>query len=158
MDIRISIDPIVLKEVLVNLLKNAVENTPDEGTIRVISEKKDRQMFLKAEDFGIGITEENQKSLFDGLFHTQETDYYTSKRPYDFYAGGKGLALLQAKLYGKRYGFDLSVQSRRCKYIPNNSDLCPGSFHCPYCRRAEDCLDSGGSIFSLSFPVIQGKE
>ena len=31
--------------------------------------------------------EEHQQYLFDGLFHTEETDLYSSRRPYDFGAG-----------------------------------------------------------------------
>ena len=154
LDLTISMDPLILKEILISLIKNAIENTPDEGTIRIRWEKGDSQLVIRIEDFGIGITEENQKSLFDGLFHTQETDLYTSKKPYDFYAGGKGLGLLQAKLYGQRFGFDLSVESRRCMHIPDNGDLCPGKISdCPYCQGVEDCLISGGSIFCLSFPI-----
>ena len=84
----VSIDPRILEDVLEGLLKNAVENTPDEGMIRILLEQKDQRLLLKVQDFGIGITEENQKSIFDGLFHTQETELYTSKRPYDFNAGG----------------------------------------------------------------------
>ncbi|MBA4395243.1 MAG: hypothetical protein C0407_16965, partial [Desulfobacca sp.] len=149
--------PNILKDVLVSLIKNALENTPDEGTIRIRTEKRDHEILLSIEDFGTGITEENQKSLFDGLFHTQETDLYTSKKPYDFNAGGKGLELLQAKLFGQRFGFNILMESRRCLNILRNSDLCPGKISaCPYCRRPEDCQASGGSIFSLIFPIEEG--
>ena len=41
-------------------------------------------------DFGIGVTKANQRHLFNGLFHTLDTELYTSKKPYDFGAGGKG--------------------------------------------------------------------
>ena len=100
------------------------------------------------------ITPENQAFIFDGFFHTQETDLYTSKKPYDFYAGGKGLDLRRMKLYGQRFGFDLSVESRRCNYIPTDRDLCPGKISaCPHCQGPEDCLVSGGSAFTLSFPL-----
>ncbi|MDI7261898.1 MAG: histidine kinase, partial [Thermodesulfobacteriota bacterium] len=103
------------------------------------------------------ITEENQKFIFDGLFHTQETDLYSSKRPYDFNAGGKGLDLLRIKVYGKRFGFDLSVGSRRCLYLPTDRDLCPGTISaCPHCRGVEDCSASGGSTFCVSFPLSGG--
>lgn len=150
--LKVPMNADILKSVLIGLIKNAVENTPDEGTIRILAAREDPRVVLKIEDFGIGITEENQKSLFDGLFHTQETDLYTSKKPYDFYAGGKGLDLLQAKVYGQRFGFDLMVESRRCHHIPRDSDLCPGKISdCSFCRTLEDCLRSGGSVFSLSF-------
>jgi signal transduction histidine kinase len=152
-DLYVFIPPGILEEILEGLLKNAIENTPDEGMIGVSFEKTDHEVLLKVEDFGVGITEENQKLIFGGLFHTQETDLYSSGRPYDFNAGGKGLDLLRIKVYGEHYGFDLSVKSRRCIFIPTNWDLCPGRIsECPHCKSPEDCQSSGGSTFSISFP------
>jgi signal transduction histidine kinase len=152
-DLYVFIPSGILEEILEGLLKNAIENTPDEGMIAVSYEKTDHEVLLKVEDFGVGITEENQKLIFGGLFHTQETDLYSSGRPYDFNAGGKGLDLLRIKVYGEHYGFDLSVKSRRCIFIPTNWDLCPGRIsECPHCKSPEDCQSSGGSTFSISFP------
>jgi signal transduction histidine kinase len=157
-DLYVAIDPKVLEDILEGLLKNAVENTPDEGVIRILLEKKNQQPLLKVQDFGIGITGENQRYIFDGLFHTQDTELYTSKRPYDFGAGGKGLDLLRMKVYGHRFGFDLTMESKRCIYIPTDRDLCPGKISvCPQCKNPEDCLASGGSTFSITFPIEQKK-
>jgi len=153
-DVGVIMDPKILEDILQSLLKNAIENTPDEGLIRVLIEQKDGRSLLKVQDFGIGITEENQRYLFDGLFHTQETELYASKRPYDFNAGGKGLELYRMKAYGQRFGFVLSVESRRCIHLPSNQDLGPGRVsECSYCQKPEDCLASGGSTFSVSFPL-----
>lgn len=153
-DHQVTMDPGVLDSILVGLLKNAVENTPDEGTILILSEEKDHRILLKVRDFGIGITEENQQSIFDGLFHTQETDLYTSRKPYDFNAGGKGLDLLKMKVYGRNFGFDLSMESRRCVHLPTDRDVCPGRISaCHHCQRPEDCLSSGESTFCLSLPA-----
>jgi signal transduction histidine kinase len=154
----VSIDPRILGDVLEGLLKNGVENTPDEGMIRILLEQKDQRLLLKVQDFGIGITEENQKSIFDGLFHTQETELYTSKRPYEFNAGGKGLDLLRMKVYGRRFGFDLSMESRRCTHVPTDRDLCPGRISaCHNCERPEDCFTSGGTTFCISFAIERSK-
>jgi signal transduction histidine kinase len=153
-DHRVLMDPRILEDILIGLLKNAVENTPDEGTIRILSERKDDRILLKVQDFGIGITEENQQSIFDGLFHTQETDLYMSRKPYDFNAGGKGLDLLKMKVYGQGFGFDLTVTSRRCVHLPTDRDICPGKISaCPYCKKPEDCLFSGETTFCVSFPA-----
>jgi signal transduction histidine kinase len=142
----------ILEESLVGLLKNAIENTPDEGMIRVILEKKAQWVQFKVMDFGIGIAKEDQGHLYDGLFHTQDTELYTSKKPYDFGAGGKGLDLLRIKTYGHRFGFDISEGTQRCIYLPTDRDLCPGKVSlCPSCHTREDCLKSGGSTFCLSF-------
>ena len=156
-DLALLIDPKVLEEIMVGLLKNAIENTPDEGIIRIVLEQKSQWRLLKIMDFGIGITPENQRHLFDGLFHTLDTELYTSKKSYDFGAGGKGLDLLRIKTYGQRFGFDISVGSQRCIYLPTDRDLCPGKIsECLYSKTRDDCLNSGGSTFCVSFPV--GKE
>jgi signal transduction histidine kinase len=158
-DLHVLMDPKILEDILVGLFKNAIENTPDEGIIRVVLEKKAQWIQLKAQDFGIGITNENQRRLFDGLFHTLDTELYSSKRPYDFGAGGKGLELLRMKVYGQRFGFDISVGSQRCIHIPTDHDLCPGRIStCPHCKKPEDCFSSGGSTFCISFPIRSNSE
>jgi len=152
-DLSVPMAPRILEEILEGLLKNAIENTPDEGMIRIVVEPKGPKVLLRVQDFGIGITPENQTYIFDGLFPTQETDLYSSKRPYEFNAGGKGLELLQMKVYGQRYGLELSTESQRCIHIPTDQDLCSGKISaCPHCQTQEDCLKSGGSIFTVSFP------
>ncbi len=146
--------PVVPEGIIDGLLRNAIENTPDEGLIRIIFEQKEGKLLLKIQDFGIGITEENQKLIFHGLFHTVDTELYTSKKPYDFGAGGKGLDLLRMKVYGLWSGVIFSLESKRCIYIPTDKDLCPGRISaCPHCLRPEDCLASGGSTFCVAFPT-----
>jgi len=156
-DLTLDANPGVLKEMFTGLLKNAVENTPDEGGIRIVLEQKAQWLQLKFMDFGIGITKENRRRLFDGLFHTLDTEFYRSRRPYDFGAGGKGLDLLRMKVYSQRFGFDVSAASQRCLYLPTDKDLCPGRISkCQHCRVREDCFNSGGSTFSLTFAVAGG--
>jgi len=157
-DLTLTMDPKILEEIVTGLIKNAVENTPDEGIIRIVLEQKGQWLQIKVMDFGIGITKENQKHLFDGLFHTLDTELYASKKPYDFGAGGKGLDLLRIKTYGQRFGFDISVASRRCIHLPTDRDLCPGKIsECPHCQSRDDCLDFGGSTFCVSFPHRRGE-
>jgi len=141
----------------IGLSRNAIENTPDEGMIRIVLEQKAQWVQLKFMDFGIGITKENRRRLFDGLLHTRDTELYGSKKPYDFGAGGKGLDLLRMKVYSQRFGFDISVVSQRCLYLPTDKDLCRGRIsQCPHCRVREDCFNSGGSTFCLTFAVARG--
>ena len=153
-DVLILTDPEILEKVLEGLLKNAVENTPDEGLIGIVLEQAGHRGLLKVQDFGTGITEENKKYIFDGLFSTQETELYSSKKPYDFNAGGKGLDLLRIKVYAQRFQFDISMRSQRCVHLPTDRDFCPGRISlCAPCKRVEDCLASGGSTFFVSFPT-----
>jgi len=153
-DLFIFIDPLVLGKITEGLIKNAIENTPDGSSISIKVEQKGDRVLLDITDCGIGITEENQQYIFDGLFHTRETDLYSSKKPYDFGAGGKGLDLMRIKLYGKEFGFTISLKSTRCKYIPTDKDMCPGNIaQCPHCTTQEDCKTSGGTQVIISFPI-----
>jgi len=157
-DLCVFTDQGILGQVMEGLLKNAIENTPDGGTIRVITEQRGQQILLRVQDSGVGITDENQRHIFDGLFPTQEAELYSSKRPYDFNAGGKGLDLFRMKVYGWRFGFGLSMRSRRCAHLPTDRDLCSGRISlCPHCQGPEDCSASGESTFSVSFPVSGGE-
>jgi PAS domain S-box-containing protein len=151
-DLFVFIDPLILQNVVEGLLRNAVENTPDGGAIRLGVEQKNGKIILLVTDYGVGITKENQAYVFDGLFHTKETELYASKKPYDFGAGGKGLDLLRMKVYGQRFGFDLSMTSKRCVHIPTDQDLCPGDISkCPHVENAKECADSGGTTFTVAF-------
>jgi len=154
-DLFIYMDPVILRDIGDGLIKNAVENTPDGGKVKITVEQQGDMVLLSVTDTGVGITADDQQYLFDGLFHTKDTEMYSSKRPYDFGAGGKGLELLRMKFYGKRFGFDISLASTRCRFIPTDHDLCPGNIsQCPHCTTDEDCFQSG-TTFTVSFPVGQ---
>jgi len=142
-----------LKKVTDGIVKNAIENTPDEGKIEVSVHKKEKGAELVVRDYGVGITKDHQRRIFEGFFATQETLDYSSKTPFDFNAGGKGSDLLRMKIFSKRYGFKVDMVSSRCRFIPKASDVCPGRIsECKFCTNKEDCYKSGGTTFSLYFP------
>jgi signal transduction histidine kinase len=148
-------EPSILKEIIDGLLKNAIENTPDEGAIYVRIKSDGQKILLEVQDTGVGITEENRDQIFTGLFHTQETDLYGSGKPYNFNAGGKGLDLLLAKIYAQRFGFHVLLESVRCVHIPTDKDMCPGQIsRCSHCLSTIDCFSAGGSTFTVSFPSV----
>ncbi|MEJ2724923.1 MAG: GAF domain-containing sensor histidine kinase [Deltaproteobacteria bacterium] len=149
----IFIPPEVLQKVIDGLIKNAVENTPDEGKIEVAVQKKGEGSLLLVHDYGVGIPEEAQRRIFEGFFTTQDTMAYSSKRPFDFNAGGKGADLLRMKIFSERYNFQINMASTRCPLLPKETDVCPGRIsQCPLCSEREGCHRSGGTIFSLYFP------
>jgi len=94
------------------LLRNAIEATPDGGTISVALREVSGNVRIDIRDTGVGIDTELQKHLFHGFIHAGTTDRYSSGRPYDFGAGGKGLDLQRIKLFSERYGFKLSFASK----------------------------------------------
>ena len=104
-------EPVLFKSFR-GLLRNAIEATPDGGTINVALAEVSGQVKLDIRDTGVGIDTELQKHLFHGFIHAGSTDRYSSGRPYDFGAGGKGLDLQRLKLFSERYGFKLSFASK----------------------------------------------
>jgi len=148
--ISIPMEP--LQKVIDGLVKNAVENTPDEGKIEITVVQKNGMVESMVRDYGVGIIEDAQIRIFEGFFATQDTLAYSSKRAFDFNAGGKGADLLRMKIFAERYGFKIRMTSTRCPFIPEETDLCPGTIsECSHCSRPEDCFVSGGTTFTLQF-------
>ena len=160
-DIRTHIDEVslifipldVLQKVVDGLIKNAIENTPDEGKIEIFIKRRGESSEFIVRDYGVGITENNKRRIFEGFFMTQDTMAYSSKRPFDFNAGGKGADLLRMKIFSERYVFIIDMTSSRCRFIPKDGDVCPGRIsECGFCKKKEDCHLSGGTSFSIYFP------
>ena len=150
----IKMPPDVLNKVVMGLIKNAVENTPDEGKIEIFVRERGKGAELMVRDYGVGITSDSQRHIFEGFFATQETMDYSSKRPFDFNAGGKGADLLRMKIFSERYNFRIKMTSSRCRYIPLDKDICPGRISaCDFCKKQGDCHKSGGTTFTFFFPT-----
>lgn len=58
-------DPEKLKLILSNLMSNAVNFSHDEGKIIIHSKKEDDKLVILVRDYGTGISEQNQKIIFD---------------------------------------------------------------------------------------------
>jgi sensor histidine kinase regulating citrate/malate metabolism len=141
-----------MEKVVDGLVRNAVENTPDGGRVELSVRERGNGIELAVKDTGVGIDEEDRRRIFEGFFATQDTMDYSSKRPFDFNAGGKGADLLRMKVFSERYGFQLSMTSNRCRFLEQEGAACPGSIdRCGPCRKEADCLHSGGSTFRALF-------
>jgi signal transduction histidine kinase len=150
--VSVHMDKEILQKTCAGLLKNAIENTPDEGRIEVRSRVANDGLFVEFRDYGVGITNENQGMIFGGFFHTQDTSCYSSKEPYAFNAGGAGADLLRIKVFSERCGFSVGFESNRCHVLPGDTDQCPGRIsRCPNIRDKSECVTSGGSLFTLGF-------
>ena len=143
----------MLGKVIDGLIRNAIENTPDEGRIEIKTNKEGDRIEFSVHDFGIGIAEEHSEKIFQGYLPTQDLMRYSTKSPYDFYAGGKGADLLRMKIFSEQYHFNISMESRYCPHIDQSQGgVCPGVISkCSACKKTEDCLSSGGTCFTLSF-------
>jgi PAS domain S-box-containing protein len=144
----------ILRKVVDGLIKNAIENTPDEGRIELILRQVGDGSEFLVRDYGVGITEGAQRRIFEGFFATQDTLHYSSKQPFDFNAGGKGADLLRMRIFSERYGFQIGMESTRCRYIPLQTDACPGRIsECRFCSERDICLQSGGTTFKIRVSI-----
>jgi signal transduction histidine kinase len=151
---EILIPDLVLHAFMEGLVRNAVEATPDHGIVSVRGRSNGHRYVFTVEDSGIGIPEEDWGLVFDGFYQVQETDNYTSGRPYAFDAGGKGMDLFRIKMFSRIYGFGVYFKSRRCRHLIESLKKCPGSFErCEYCTSPQDCMETGGTVFEVDLPV-----
>jgi PAS domain S-box-containing protein len=67
-----SIHPAELREILTNLIFNAVDAMPKGGTITMRSYEKDSNVVLEIEDSGIGMSKDIKKRVFDPYFTTKD--------------------------------------------------------------------------------------
>jgi signal transduction histidine kinase len=149
--ILMPLDP--LEKMIKGLVKNAIENTPDEGKIEISVRSRGKAVELRVQDWGVGIVPEQQKHIFEGFYPTQDTMLYRTGKPFEFNAGGRGADLLRMKIFSERFNFTISMTSTRCKYLPLTKDSCPGRISaCEFCKTAADCYDSGGTTFEVLFP------
>ncbi len=149
----IRIQPHIMMSVIGGLVRNAIENTPDHGMIRITGENSPSGYSIKVRDYGVGIPKSEQLNIFEGFYPLQETDMYSSGSPYGFNAGGTGMDLLKIKIFSERFGFSIRFQSWRCSCIPTPHDVCPGDITmCPGCAQIEDCYLNGGTEFVIEIP------
>lgn len=98
-------DPGRMKQVLVNLLANAIRYTPSRGTIEIrLENEADRRLAITVEDSGSGIAPEHLPHLFDRFYRTDEAR--------DRDGGGTGLGLAIAKQFVLSHDGTIEAESR----------------------------------------------
>jgi GAF domain-containing protein len=144
----------VLIAVMEGLIRNAIEATPDHGLVKVTGQVKGNRYILKVKDTGIGIPETDKELIFEGFYPVQDTEDYSTRRPYSFNAGGKGIDLLRIRMFSELYGFRVSFESQRCPLLVS-TDGKPGRDVelCQTCAKPEECTSKGGTEFVVDFPL-----
>jgi PAS domain S-box-containing protein len=64
-------NPSELYEVLVNVIKNALEAMPDGGSLAIVPKSRNGKIHIAITDSGVGIPEENLQRLFEPFFTTK---------------------------------------------------------------------------------------
>jgi signal transduction histidine kinase len=95
---ELELDPQRIRQVLFNLIANAIEAMPQGGNLTIITQKKKNSVRLEIEDAGKGISKEEMKNLF--------IPFYTTKPK------GSGLGLAVSKKIIADHKGTIEVQSR----------------------------------------------
>ena len=92
-----------VKQVLVNLLANAVKFTPEGGRIKVEARLGDSALIVSVTDTGMGIAKEDQEAIFEEF--RQASGNYAQKRE------GTGLGLSLTRKFVEMHGGKIWVES-----------------------------------------------
>jgi two-component system, sporulation sensor kinase E len=69
---RVALDERLMKQALLNLVKNALAAMPGGGKLRLAAERVEDEVRLTVEDSGVGISEEDLPKIFEPYFTTKE--------------------------------------------------------------------------------------
>jgi len=105
--LRMDYDPEQVKQVLANLISNAIKFTPSGGDVMVCLAGDVNQLILEVRDTGIGIGSSDLPHVFDRFY--QVDDSYTRK------GEGTGIGLAHAQELVKLMNGEISVKSERGK-------------------------------------------
>ena len=96
-----------VKEVINNLLFNAIKYTPPHGTIKIRSEIKDQHIVISVEDNGVGFTKEEKRVIFQRFGKIERFG-----QGYDVITEGSGLGLYFSKKIVELHGEEIGVESK----------------------------------------------
>jgi signal transduction histidine kinase/DNA-binding response OmpR family regulator len=101
-----------LKQILMNLIGNAVKFTPDGGTIELAAKKIDDHVRLEVRDSGPGIPPDEQKRIFEAFYRLTQNAKAAE-------GSGLGLAITQrlVELHGGKLGLESEPGMGSCFFF-----------------------------------------
>ena len=101
---EINIDPHRIRQVLHNLLDNAVAHTGQGGRIKVTARQRDNEIYVSVADTGEGIPAEDLPMIFERFYRVDKSRTRAT--------GGSGLGLTIAKRLVEAHGGTIEVRSQ----------------------------------------------
>lgn len=112
-ELEVITDKNTLRNIFQSLLINAIEYTPDNGNITIFLEKKEDTFLVTISDTGVGIPQDEQKSIFGKFFRASNA--------MSIKAGGTGVGLYIAKeatkLLGGKIWFESELNKGTTFYV-----------------------------------------
>jgi two-component system sporulation sensor kinase A len=72
-EVKVKADPLLLREVVTNLINNAIDAAPQKGKVDVTIGKRGSSSYVAVADDGAGVAEENRHHLFEPHYTTKES-------------------------------------------------------------------------------------
>jgi len=104
--VRLAVDRHRIRELLLNLVTNAIKYTPRGGTVDLSLTDQDDAVNITVRDTGIGIAPGDLPHIFDRFWRADQARSRTGDRP------GTGLGLAITKWIAEAHGGSITVQSR----------------------------------------------
>jgi signal transduction histidine kinase len=108
---KISADVSKIKDVLNNLLLNAIKFTPDGGQIDLEMSEAENAVEITVRDHGVGIAERDLQHIFEPMFSTFDTLHHSSG-VYEFQRRGIGLGLTVSKKFVELHEGTIHLESK----------------------------------------------
>jgi signal transduction histidine kinase len=104
--LTMAVDRHRIREMLLNLVTNAIKYTPAGGTVSLALAQEDGAVVFTVADTGIGIAPGDLPHIFDRFWRADPARSRTGDRP------GTGLGLAITKWIAEAHGGSITVQSR----------------------------------------------
>lgn len=104
--VRLAVDRHRLREMLLNMVTNAIKYTPQGGTVGLTLEEDAEGVTITVQDSGIGIAAGDLPHIFERFWRADPARSRTGARP------GTGLGLAITKWIAEAHGGSITVQSR----------------------------------------------
>jgi signal transduction histidine kinase len=102
----VPVDHTRIRQLVLNLLTNAVKYTPRGGSVSLELAQDDGRVMIAVSDTGVGIAPGDLPHIFDRFWRADSARTRTGERP------GAGLGLAICKWIAEAHGGSIEVQSR----------------------------------------------
>jgi len=104
---NVLIDPSQIRQVVENLLDNAIRYIKDKGGVSIKLEQRGKKLYFEIKDNGVGIPAEDQKYIFQKFFRSENIMKYQTQ--------GTGLGLYISKSIVEKSGGKIGFKSQEGK-------------------------------------------
>lgn len=138
-NVQITADPVRFKEIISNLVSNAIKFTPEGGKIVVECHERAHDAVFAITDTGIGIPASEQQAIFDKFYQLGPTTRGVRE--------GTGLGLAITKSLVEMHGGTISVRS-----APGEGSRF--EFFLPYAAPQTAPIEMPGTVNAVSSPIL----